>query len=279
MRASIPLLLLTGCVVVDAPEDFEDMVAYGFANFDGGEEYTRALSEKLIPYVVDNVEPLEEGYRVTALGVDELGAAGVEVTEDMLESTDTGDVVGIIGAASTVYYGTDLDGAAWIVTFPDKELMIENMQAYDFVDSTDLQCFLDKTCDSFEASVEETTEVVVIGVTTRRFTLEARRTYLEDGTEVITARTLAPEPSEIEADWLQVHQQYGYSFLFESEAGVRRIEGFWVDADVIGMDVPDYFAVEQAVGAMAKSAEEMEAYYWQVHGGGPDDTEDTAASE
>ena len=54
---------------------------------------------------------------------------------------------------------------------------------------------------------------------------------------------------------------------------MRRIEGFWVDAEIIGVDVRDDFAVEQAVGAMANSAEEMEADYFEVHGGGPEDTQ------
>ena len=79
MRPALTLLFLaSACTVVDAPEEIEDLVVYGFEHFDDDEEYLIAVGEGLFPWVDENFEELTDGYRVEDLSVENLENAGVE---------------------------------------------------------------------------------------------------------------------------------------------------------------------------------------------------------
>ncbi|MBW1879023.1 MAG: hypothetical protein JRJ84_11720, partial [Deltaproteobacteria bacterium] len=54
---------------------------------------------------------------------------------------------------------------------------------------------------------------------------------------------------------MRVYQQYSFAMVYVDGDGSRRMEAFWVDAEIIGMDVPEGFAVNQAIKQMHDSAE------------------------
>ena len=62
----------------------------------------------------------------------------------------------------------------------------------------------------------------------------------------------------------KVHQQYALVILYPDGGVTRRVETFWVDAEIIGLDVPDSFAVDNAINSMAAQAERVDE---QVAGG------------
>jgi hypothetical protein len=252
MRTMLLVLALSGCKVVDAPETLEELVVFGFENYedDGRMRDTHA---QLVPLVDANHEDLSDGYRVDQLTADNLANAGVEGV----------DVTEILGAMGVVDYTHDLDTVLEVISAEDKADRFENLLAYEVTETTDRECFLARECDTLEQTVDETADVTLLGEATRTYTMSYRWIVPEDEDEaVLYIRTLSPEEmvftgSAIDA---QVHQQYAFVALYPEGDVARRVEAFWVDFEVLGADIPDTFAVDNAVNGMASQAERVDEW-------------------
>ena len=250
MRAwtCLALLALLGCKkAIDAPDAIEELVVFGFVHYDD-EGYPAATVEELIPAVNGLMDQLAEGYLVDSLTEEDLAAAGV----------DDPDVSSILGALGAVDYRHDLDDILRTITRDDKDELYDNIPAYEVLETTDLDCFLDRTCARLEQRVYETTHVPVLGDATRTFTQQYQWVTLEDGTEMVLIRTLNPDPMEFSSALLTVHQQYALVAIWPHGDAARRSETFWVDAEFIGLEVPDNYAVKTAVSEMADQAEQVD---------------------
>jgi hypothetical protein len=76
----------------------------------------------------------------------------------------------------------------------------------------------------------------------------------------VLGRSLVPGGVLFNTDLVRVDQQYAVQVLWDVQGSARRLETFWVEAEFIGLDVPDAYAVNEAVGEMAKYAEEVDAW-------------------
>jgi len=111
MRLLLPtLLLVSACKVVDAPDDFEELVVFGFTNFMDEPELFVAAAEGLIPYAETIVDELEEGFRVDNLTYVDLVSAGVDPQDDEVD---------ILGASARVLMTSDPVDIAWVLTYED----------------------------------------------------------------------------------------------------------------------------------------------------------------
>lgn len=248
MRALLTsLALCAGCKVIDAPDNLEELVVFGFVHYDE-DGYPAATTEKLIPAVGEVSDQLAEGYLVDSLTEEDLVAAGV----------DPPDVTSIIGALGAVSYRHSLDDVLRTITRDDKDELYDNILDYDVLETTDLDCFLDRTCDRLEQRVYETTSVPVLGDATRTFTQQYQWVAQDDGTELVLIRTLNPEPMDFSSALLTVHQQYALVAIWPDGDAARRCETFWVDAEFIGLEVPDSYAVKTAVQEMADQAADVD---------------------
>ncbi len=245
-----------GCTVVDAPDTLEELVVFGFEHFDDDEVYLQAMGEKLLPAVEEHLDELDEGFHVDALDETHLGAAGV----------DSPDAVSIIGALGAAHYRHDLDGALCGVLFPGKEEIFDNYLVYDLEDDGNLDCFLTGDCDRYESVAEQTVQVPVLGEASQTVRRDFRWVRPRGQDAYVVSRTLAPEPIEFDTTLMAVDQQYALVVLVPHDGGARRIETFWVEARVLGMDVPEYFAVTSAVNEMQDQTDRIDE--WLDGGGG-----------
>lgn len=244
------LLLALACTAEPAPERIEDLVVYGFVNFD---DPTRvdALVEPLSAWVDANGEGLEDGYGVASLTEADLRAAGVHDAE----------VDGILGALGVATYAVDVDDVAAAITSPERADIYAATTVFDVLDEEgDRACFLARTCPRYAFRAHEVTSVPLLGDSERELYTELAWVDAHPG--VLAVRQLVPEPTVFAVPLLAVDQQYGF-FVLEPgpQGGTRRAEAFWVDAKVIGLEVPEGYAVDQAVGRMQSSAAEIDAWY------------------
>jgi hypothetical protein len=246
--------LLTGCKVVDAPEDLEALMVYGFVNFENDIEYLEETEKTLIPLVEEQLEDLSDGYRVANLTEDDLAAAGVEVVSS--------DVSEIIGAMGTVDYRHDIEPVLQVATDPDKEVMFDNFVAYDVLDTSPTQCFFEHDCERLDQEVFERTKIQALGEGERTYSSSYRWVESEDLPKAVFIRQIAPEEMEFEGSAINmtVHQQYSLVMIYEKDGVGRRVEAFWVDAELVGVDVPDTFAVDTAVNTIANQAERIDTW-------------------
>lgn len=241
-------VLISGCKAIEAPTTLEELVVFGFVHFEE-EGYAQAMAEQLIPLSEQKYEELTEGYSVNSLTNEDLQGAGVEGR----------DIEGIIGALGGVTYTHDIDDVLTILTATDKTLYYPDMSAYEVLDETDRDCFLSHDCETLEQSIQETTEVVILGNATRTYTNQFRWVEVEGVGATLVVRSLCPDGITFDTNIANVYQQYSLYTVYPSGSGARRIESFWVDAEFIGLDVPENFAVDNAVGTMADGAETVDA--------------------
>lgn len=248
-RFALLLLVASGCKVVDAPDTLEDVVVYGFEHYDEEDpEYLVATHMEMEPLVEANLDALDEGYRVSNLTSEHLEAAGIEDAE----------VAEIIGAMGVADYTHGLDDVVAIVTHEHKDELFDNLLAYEVTAGTDRECFLSRECLTLEQDVVETAEIALLGEATRSFHLSFRWVELEDGTWVVFNQSLCPDEIEFSTNIARIYQQYAFVAMYPNGDTARRVESFWVDAEVIGMDVPDTFAVDNAVSQMKSTAEKVD---------------------
>jgi hypothetical protein len=243
----VALALSAGCKVTDAPESLEDLMVFGFETF-GDERAMQATLDELVPLADTNADDLSDGYRVSVLGADQLAAAGIEGV----------NVEGITGAMGEVPYTHGVADVVGIATSHDKAELFENITAYAAEDLSDRDCFLAMECESFSQVVDETAQVALLGESVRHYTHTLFWVQHDEFGDVVVIRSLSPDPIEFSTNIVQVNQQYSLAFIVPDGDAARRIEAFWVDAVVIGVDVPDSFAVDSAVNQMANQAERID---------------------
>jgi hypothetical protein len=236
--------------VIDAPETLEALLVYGFERFDDPAA-REAVGDTLSSIVDPHYAELEAGVRVDDLTAEDLLAAGVD---------DPGEV-SILGAAGLVVYRHPVDAVLGVVTHPHRDEVFEDASAYTVLaEEGDRECFVAGECTEYAFEAQETTDLAMLGTVTHRFHLEMARVTSAEGPDLVLGRTLAPDPVRFSTQLMAVDQQYGLFALWDEADGCTRLEAFWVDARFIGLEVPDYFAVEQAVSSMAAYAEEVDAW-------------------
>jgi hypothetical protein len=247
------LSMLSACKVVDAPENLEALMVFGFVNFDQeDDEYLQETAESLLPLIKTNFDDLtDDGYRVNTLTKQDLDAVGIE--------NPTAD--GIVGAMGLVDYTNKVDPVIDAVSRPDKDVMFpDSFIEYDVLEQSDRDCFLDRGCDRLEQEVHEIAKVALLGEAERTYQSQYRRIETESKGEVVFVRQLSPDEVQFSSNIANVFQQYSFVMVYMEGGTARRIEAFWVDAEIIGLDVPDSYAVDQAVKQMSEQAARIDAF-------------------
>lgn len=250
MRRLLVLLALTGCKKpVDAPDRIEELMVFGLVHFDDP-GHLEATVESLFAWAEDHGPELAEGYFVDSLGNEDLETMGVEDP----------DVKGVLGAVGAATYRIPPDCVAMGVTSPDKEDIYEATEVWDVLWSEDRPCFLRHDCEAYAFEAYEENRLPVIGVTRREVTSEQRWVASEEG-PILAIRQRTPEPFEIDSPFFAIDQQYAFAMVRPEGEGAFRVEAIWVDAKILGAEVPEGSAVRQAVQGMQKAADDMDAWY------------------
>ncbi|MCA9490494.1 MAG: hypothetical protein KC621_11240 [Myxococcales bacterium] len=55
-------------------------------------------------------------------------------------------------------------------------------------------------------------------------------------------------------------QQYSYSLFLPEDSGTLRFDTFWLEVRVIGLDIPDTFALDMSISMMGNTADQVDAW-------------------
>lgn len=255
---SLILWSALGCRVVQAPETLEELVVFAFEHHDDTPELV-AMEANLTPLVEAHLDEMHDGYAVNQLTADDLAAAGVE----------DADVTDILGAMGAVDYRHDLDTMLDVMTRPNKdELFPDTWESYTVVDETDRACFLAHTCDRYDFTIDQVVKVQILGKASSTLVNELRWVPRDDAPPFLVWRTLGPTPIAFSSDIMAVNQQYSMVAIVPTGEVARRVESFWVDAAFVGVDVPQYTAVNMAVKQMTEHAGMLDDFVDQQAAGG-----------
>jgi len=248
------LLVLSGCKkAVDAPPNLEDLMVFGFDHSDEDDSYREATVQGLIPAVKKHLAEMADGYQVSSLKASDLQDAGV---------ADPPDVTAIIGAMGEVDYTHGLDDVVAVTSNEHKDKLFANFLEYEIKDTTDRDCFLSHDCDSLDQTVHEKTHVDFVGDADRTYTNHYWWVDDPDLPPAVIIQQLNPTEVDFTGSALnlKVFQQYEYVVIWQDGDTAKRADAFWVDFKVLGISVPDNFAVKNAVGQMGTQAENIDTY-------------------
>ncbi|MEO0604229.1 MAG: hypothetical protein AAF211_22530 [Myxococcota bacterium] len=248
------LFALTACKVVDAPENLEELAVYTLVNLDERQAVIDDAANGLVGLFEGDDGQIEQGYRVAALTTEDLTAMSIDKT---LEE-------GVIGAVGQVSMGSSLDDVADVVTLADLSSVFSRTEAYQttLLDDSDRACFLSRECDSLSQTGQRQNDQPLIGKTIQEFEQLFRWAKAEDGRDILLFRTLVPEETEMLADIpiAALRQNYVLAAIWSEGGQTQRVEVNWVDAEILGLDLPDSLLLDQVVNAMEKQAEEIDAF-------------------
>lgn len=244
------LLAASGCKVVDAPDNLEELMVFGFEHFEDDERLLVDMLTELRPLVDEQLDALAEGYRIDTLSTETLEEAGIPAPE----------VADILGAMGQADYRHDLASVLFGVTLPNKDEVYDQFVAYEVVEDTDLDCFLGGSCDTYAATISQTVDVAILGESTQDIDQVWRRLHTEDGQPFIVSRILSPAGVSFRTNIVAIDQQYQLYVLYPQGEGTRRVEAFWVEGRVIGLDIPDSVAVDNFARSMGDQAERVDTF-------------------
>ena len=252
MRPVLPLMLTfcISCTVVDAPDNLEALMVFGFEHFEDEDEVLQDFVEALLP-LVDNVEEeLSAGYRIDSLPGQALLDVGVSDPE----------VDNIIGAMGSARYRHTVPEVLDAVTMDDKDVHFDNFESYTVLEDTDRQAFLDGDSSRYEMTIEQTVRIPLLGSATQVIEQVYRRVEDPEGQPWIISRVLSPAGVDFSSSIVAIDQQYNLYVIHPLPEGARRIEAFWVEARFIGVDIPDSVAVDNFASGVDDQAARVDDY-------------------
>jgi hypothetical protein len=249
---SLPVVvLLSGCRVVDAPTSLQELAVYGFVHFDSDKGEPEAAVEGLQREFGSLQEDLGEGLRVNSLATEDLEIIGVD--QELTE--------GVLGSAATVRMASSLDDAARAWSHPHLDEILEATLEFEILsEDGERTCFLSRECETYVYDGSRLLDMKLLGTATQEFRREFRWVEDSDDERLLTVRELAPAGAEISSGLVAVHQQYSYTVFWGEGDGTQRLEFFWIEAEAVGLDLPDAFALDLAVDSMKETAEQLDAW-------------------
>lgn len=253
-RLVVWMFALTACKVVDAPENLEELTVFSLVNLDDRQSVVDDAADRLVALFEEDEGQIEQGYRVAALTTDDLVQIGID--KELEE--------GVIGAVGQVSMASSLDEVADIVTRADLANVFSRTERYEttLIDDSDRACFRTRKCDRMAQTGERQTDQPLIGKSVQQFEQLFRWAQTADGREVLLFRTLVPEETEMLAPVpiAALRQNYILAAIWSRDGQTQRVEANWVDAEILGLDLPDSILLDQVVNAMETQADEIDAF-------------------
>lgn len=244
------LVALLACRPPEAPDAFEDMMTWGFRNFQEPDDTLLALAAKLFPWSEANEEALAgDGYEVSSLTAEDLEAAGVS----------GGSVTSVIGAAVAHHYVADVDRLADGMTWPDPAEIFSAYEVAVVGPADDRACFLTGRCPTHSSLTSIDGRVAGLGLH-YDVQQDLRWVHAEDGATHLFTRTLSPAGVAFEVDWIEVTQQYSFSAVSSRDGRAWRVTAVWVEATLLDDAMPEGAALLLGVSGLQTAARDLDAW-------------------
>jgi len=225
------LFLIFACRPPEAPTTFEEMMVYGFVHFsDEDPEALVALGDVLIPWVDQNFDDLAEGYEIASMTGEDLEESGVGAATQ-------NDILGV--ALGVDYTAGSNERFAEAMAWENQEEVFSHFVEFEreVIDGED--CFLSGTCDQFLSSDSLHAEIALGIEFWSDYNTALRWLELEDGNTVLLHQMIGPNPTEFSVSFIEVYQQYSFSFVYNTDGQARRVQALWADGELLSSDAAE----------------------------------------
>lgn len=243
-------LALVACRPPEAPTELDDLCAFLFAHHpDDDAAWMQAGMEQLGIWLDEQLAEAADGYEVTGLDEDM-----VDVLDGVDRSTE--GILGVAVATESAFTITELQEAVLVVDAT--EISPENYIRFDRSWLTDLDCFLDRSCDRLDTEEDVESKLGAL-VTSEMITMNQ---YLWVQTEqdepALIQRSWLPDEPTLNVDWLVVHEQFYVNVFLPRPGGSYRLQSTWVvnEQDVM----PESGMLNMVVNGQQDNATNLEAW-------------------
>jgi hypothetical protein len=246
---TIAALLCGACRPPQAPTELDDLCVYLFAEHPHDQPAWMEVGlVSLQTWLQENPGETEEGYEVSGL------------TDEAVDALDGEDrrVDGILGVAvATESAFTVQELQEGVLVADATEVAPDNYLAFERAYLTDLDCFLDRSCDRLETT-EDVESSLAFGVTSAMLTWNQYLWVETDSEPALVQRSWLPDPPDVNVEWLAVAEQYYVNVFVPREGGSWRLQTTWLvnDQDVIS----EAGLLNTVVRGMEDNAANLEAW-------------------
>jgi hypothetical protein len=233
---------------VQEQPDLDELCAELFTLHPGDPEAMQEPLGWLHSWLEDFESETRQGYQVGALSEAAVDALD---EQDRLTEGMFGVVVGTLSAHPVA------DATYAMVAVDQEEIHQERYTDYQVEYSSDLDCFLDRSCERLEL-IEDYTAEFMLGVESVNHT---QNQYLWVETErgvAMVHRAWLPIPPEVNMSWLEVSEQFYLDAFLPWEAGHYRVQTTWMVNEQ--RNVPEDTVMNLVISGMQDHSANLEAW-------------------
>ena len=233
-----------------APESFDELTSYLMVHFDDPDpRVLQAGMTNMRTWLDANTAEVTDGYKLTGLTT--------EAVEAIPDQCPVEDHIGA-GASFDIDYPL-LEVLDVLLSHDPMDIFPGSFNYNDRIFVEDLDCFIDQICErtEYHSHIENQ---LPLNLTAEVWTVtQIRWVELDDGPSVLY-RSWMTQPANASFSWVDVDQQYGVSTVFSVDAGMRKLEGYWVDMAESDIELPEDFALNLVVDSIIASGTKLQAY-------------------
>ena len=247
------LLLSLACSApVEAPEDFNELLSYLFEHtMNEDSETLVAGADNLLAFSAENEEMLREGY-----AVDNLSQMALDSTGSTFP--DAGDTYGV-----TLQYsvGYSVQNLAYANSAADgMEVYPANYLSYERENLSDIDCFLERTCDSFSYRSTFQSSLPLGAEMLSSYISELRWMELYSGPALVHRSWMDGE-AESSVDWADMTANFYFGFIYSTETGSDTIAASWAAVQLGDVSLPEDILKNQAIDGLRQNGVDLENWF------------------
>ena len=245
--------LLLGCnPPVKAPEDLEQLTTYIFEHMMAEDQrYVTAGMENLNTWLNANFEEAKNGYQVNNLTIEAVESLGIEVPEGL------DDQIGV-AVSYKMSYSIDKVVPALIEADP-MEVSPGSYVSFSEERITELECFLEQTCDSFEA-YHDSINALPLGIEIHTVTHNQYHWVpLEEEYAMVQRSWLTEKPTS-NISWAELLAQFYFAATLPTENGTIRLASGWSLLRLGDIPIPEDLALSMAIDSLSNTGTNIENY-------------------
>ncbi len=236
---------------IEAPEDFNDLLSYLFEHtMDEGDDALIAGANNLLAFVGDNENELREGYAVNNLTQAALDSTG----ETLTVSDETYGVTLQYSVAHSVekiaYANTAADGM---------DVYPANYLSYEREHLSDLDCFLNRTCQSFRYRSTILSSLPLGAEMLSSYINELRWIELESGPAFVQRAWMDGE-AESSVDWAGMTANFYIGLTYSTATGSDVIAASWAAIQLGDVSLPEDLLKNQAIDGLRQNGADLELW-------------------
>ncbi len=246
------IVYLFACSVpIEAPKDFNALLSYLFEHtMDEDADALIAGANNLLDFVGENETTLRDGY-----AVNHLSQVALDSTDETLTVSD--DTYGVTLQYSVAHSVSDI---AYANTAADgMDVYPANYLSYEREHLSDLDCFLNRTCDSFRYRSTILSSLPLGAEMLSGYINELRWIELESGPAFVQRAWMDGE-AESSVDWADMTANFYIGLTYSTSSGSDVIAASWAAIHLGDVSLPEDILKNQAIDGLRQNGEDLELW-------------------